>query len=119
MLDSRHFALIPPHAESGHSLVLAELGWMSMAIVDTMMVGRLPTGDRHGRVSLGSNIFIVLALFGGGLLMGLGYARRRPSERASVRTAIVPCSTALLSIALTPFLPRPSGCFPLFSRDAR
>jgi len=24
-------------------LVLAELGWMSMAIVDTMMVGRLPT----------------------------------------------------------------------------
>jgi Na+-driven multidrug efflux pump len=23
-------------------LVLAELGWMSMAIVDTMMVGRLP-----------------------------------------------------------------------------
>ncbi len=23
-------------------LVLAELGWMSMAVVDTMMVGRLP-----------------------------------------------------------------------------
>jgi MATE family multidrug resistance protein len=53
-------------------LVLAELGWMSMAIVDTMMVGRLPnSATAMGAVSLGSNIFIVLGLFGGGLLLGL------------------------------------------------
>ncbi|MCU1316485.1 MAG: putative efflux protein family, partial [Candidatus Acidoferrum typicum] len=39
-------------------LVLAELGWMSMAIVDTMMVGRLPdSATAMGAVSLGSNIF--------------------------------------------------------------
>src|SRR5260370_15741452 len=53
-------------------LVLAELGWMSMAIVDTMMVGHLPnSATAMGAVSLGSNLFIVLALFVGGLLMGL------------------------------------------------
>src|SRR5207244_7758450 len=53
-------------------LVLAELGWMSMAIVDTMMVGRLPNSAvAMGAVSLGSAIFMVLALFGEGLLLGL------------------------------------------------
>src|SRR5271156_2723701 len=53
-------------------LVLAELGWMSMAIVDTVMVGHLPnSATAMGAVSLASNLFMVLALFGGGLLMGL------------------------------------------------
>src|SRR5207244_6584241 len=53
-------------------LVLAELGWMSMTIVDTMMVGRLPdSAVAMGAVSLGSGIFMVLALFGEGLLLGL------------------------------------------------
>src|SRR5436305_15207060 len=46
-------------------LVLAELGWMSMAIVDTMMVGRLrDSAVAMGAVSLGSGICMVLALFG-------------------------------------------------------
>jgi MATE family multidrug resistance protein len=53
-------------------LVLAEIGWMSMAIVDTMMVGRLPNSAvAIGAVSIGSNIFHVLAFFGEGLLIGL------------------------------------------------
>src|SRR5262249_60298054 len=44
-------------------LVLAELGWMSMGIVDTVMVGHLPdSATAMGAVSLSSNIFIVLAL---------------------------------------------------------
>src|SRR5258708_39117775 len=38
-------------------LVLAALGWMSMAIVDTMMVGRLPnSAPAIGAGSVGSNI---------------------------------------------------------------
>jgi MATE family multidrug resistance protein len=87
-------------------LVLAELGWMSMAIVDTMMVGRLPnSATAMGAVSLGSNIFIVLALFGGGLLMGLdtlvsqafGAGHREDCHRSLV-------NSIYLSIALTPFL---------------
>jgi MATE family multidrug resistance protein len=87
-------------------LVLAELGWMSMAIVDTMMVGRLPnSATAMGAVSLGSNIFIVLALFGGGLLMGLdtlvsqafGAGHREDCHRSLL-------NSIYLSIALTPFL---------------
>jgi len=87
-------------------LVLAELGWMSMAIVDTIMVGHLPnSATAMGAVSLGSNIFIVLALFGGGLLMGLdtlvaqafGAGRREDCHRSLV-------NSIYLSIALTPFL---------------
>ena len=39
-------------------IVLAELGWMGMPIVDTMMVGRLPySADAIGAVSLGSILF--------------------------------------------------------------
>jgi MATE family multidrug resistance protein len=53
-------------------IVLAELGWMSMGIVDTMMVGRLPnSAEAIGAVSLGSILFYAVAMFGMGLLLGL------------------------------------------------
>src|SRR5438445_12480235 len=53
-------------------LVLAEIGWMSMGIVDTIMVGHLPDSARAiGSVSISSNLFNVLAFFGGGVLIGL------------------------------------------------
>jgi len=51
-------------------LVLAEIGWMTMGIVDTIMVGHLPdSAAAIGAVSISSNIFNVLAVFGGGLLI--------------------------------------------------
>jgi MATE family multidrug resistance protein len=90
-------------------LVLAELGWMSMAIVDTMMVGRLPdSAVAMGAVSLGSAVFMVLALFGEGLLLGLdtlvsqafGAGQREDCHRSLV-------NSVYLSIALTPFLAAP------------
>lgn len=53
-------------------LVLAELGWMGMGIADTIMVGRLPaSAEAIGAVSLGHVLFYAVALFGGGLLLGL------------------------------------------------
>ncbi len=53
-------------------LVLAEIGWMSMGIVDTMMVGRLPASAQAiGAVSLGSVLFYTVAVFGTGLLLGM------------------------------------------------
>lgn len=53
-------------------LVLAEIGWMSMAIVDTMMVGRLPNSAvAIAAVSLGGILVNVLSFFAGGLLIGL------------------------------------------------
>src|ERR1700740_3194486 len=95
-------------------LVLAELGWMSMAIVDTMMVGRLPnSAGAMGAVSLGSNIFMVLALFGGGLLLGLdtlvsqafGAGQREDCHRSLL-------NGIYLSLALTPLLAAPVWLLP-------
>ncbi len=95
-------------------LVLAELGWMSMAIVDTVMVGHLPnSATAMGAVSLGSNLFIVLALFGGGLLMGLdtvvaqafGAGQREDCHRSLI-------NGIYLSIALTPILAAPVWLIP-------
>lgn len=97
-------------------LILAELGWMSMAIVDTVMVGHLPNSAvAMGAVSLGSNLFIVLALFGGGLLLGLdtlvsqafGAGQREDCHRSLV-------NSIYLSVALTPLLAAPVWLLPRF-----
>ncbi len=53
-------------------LILAELAWMAMGIVDTMMVGRLPnSAEAIGGASLAGIIFSVAGIFGIGLLMGM------------------------------------------------
>jgi MATE family multidrug resistance protein len=101
--------------------VFAELGWMTMSIVDTMMVGRLPdSATAMGAVSLGSNIFIVLALFGGGLLVGLdtlvsqafGAGQREDCHRSLV-------NSIYLSVALTPVLTAAVWLLPAFLRGMR
>ena len=51
-------------------LVMAELGWMGMGVVDTMMVGRV-SAEAIGAVSLGSVLFYAVAIFGSGLMLGL------------------------------------------------
>ncbi len=51
-------------------VILAELGWMAMGIVDTIMVGDLGPAA-IGAVGVGSSIFLALAIFGMGLLLGL------------------------------------------------
>lgn len=90
-------------------LVLAELGWMSMAIVDTMMVGRLPNSALAiSAVSLGGILVHVLAFFGGGLLIGLdtlvsqafGAGKREDCHRSLVHGIY-------LSFVLTPMLMAP------------
>ena len=51
-------------------VVLAEIGWVSMGIVDTIIVG--PLGPAAiGAVGVGSILFLALAIFGMGLLLGL------------------------------------------------
>ncbi len=51
-------------------VVLSELGWMSMAIVDTIMVGHL-SPEAIGAVGVGSALYYAPALFGLGILLGL------------------------------------------------
>src|SRR5580700_8581741 len=53
-------------------LVCAELGWTTMSIVDTMMVGRqADSALAIGAVSLGGILYIAVAIFGTGLMLGL------------------------------------------------
>jgi multidrug resistance protein, MATE family len=51
-------------------VIAAELGWVAMGLVDTLMVGRLGA-DAIGAVGLGSMLFVAIAVFAMGLLLGL------------------------------------------------
>ena len=51
-------------------VVMAELGWVTMGIVDTVMVGGLGA-DAIGAVGLASMLFLAVAIFAMGLLLGL------------------------------------------------
>jgi MATE family multidrug resistance protein len=53
-------------------VALAELGWMAMGLVDTMMVGRV-SAEAIGAVSIGSHLFFAVAIFGIGMLLGLDF----------------------------------------------
>ncbi len=114
-------AEIRPTLRLAIPLVLAELGWMSMAVVDTMMVGRLPSSAvAISAVSLGGILVHVLAFFGGGLLIGLdtlvsqafGAGRREDCHRSLLHGIY-------LSFALTPFLMAPVWFFDPLLRFAR
>ena len=56
----------------GAPVVAAELGWMAMWLVDTMLVGRV-NAEAIGAVSIGGHLFFTVAIFGMGLLLGLDY----------------------------------------------
>jgi multidrug resistance protein, MATE family len=95
-------------------LILAEIGWMSMVIVDTMMVGRLPySAEAIGAVSIASSLFIVFAFFGEGILIGLdtlvsqsfGAGRREDCHRSLI-------NGIYLSFAIAPFLAIPVWVLP-------
>lgn len=51
-------------------VVLAELGWMTMGMVDTLMVGRI-SPEAIGAVGIGTSLFMGICIFGMGLLLGL------------------------------------------------
>ena len=51
-------------------VVIAELGWMTMGLVDTLMVGALGP-EAIGAVGLSSSLFFAVAIFAMGLLLGL------------------------------------------------
>lgn len=51
-------------------VVMAELGWMMMSVVDTAMVGRL-SAVAIGAVGLGSVLYYTIVLFGFGLLLSM------------------------------------------------
>ncbi len=109
-------------------LVLANLGWMSMGIVDTIMVGRV-SPVAIGAVSLGSILFTTVALFGGGLLLGLdamipqafGAGKLEDCHRSLLNSVYFGLPLAAFLMALTwlfvPFL-RGFGIHPEVLRQA-
>src|SRR5262245_20189619 len=51
-------------------VVLAELGWMTMGLVDTVMVGGLGP-EAIGATGVGSSLFMGIVIFAMGLMLGL------------------------------------------------
>src|SRR5215831_10437417 len=87
-------------------LVFAELGWMSMGVVDTIMVGRLPNSAiAIGATGLGQSLYHCIAIFGGGLLLGMdtfvaqAYGRE---DLDDARHSLV--NGLILALVLTPVL---------------
>jgi len=87
-------------------IVLAELGWMGMSIVDTMMVGRQANSAvAIGAVSLGTMLYYSVAILGTGLMLGLdtlvshsyGAGNLKDTHRSLV-------NGIYLSLAVTPVL---------------
>jgi MATE family, multidrug efflux pump len=87
-------------------LILAEVGWMSMGIVDTVMVGRLPNSAiAIGATGLGQSLFNSIAIFGGGLLLGMDTFVSQAYGREDLQDARLSLFNGLLlGLALTPIL---------------
>ena len=98
--DRRHAlrSRTPPTLRLAAPLVLAEIGWMSMGIVDTIMVGHLPnSATPWERSASAPSIFIVLGLFGGGTAPRPRHARvAKPLVLANARIAIARWSTGFI-----------------------
>jgi len=94
----------------------AELGWMAMGLVDTMVVGRV-SAEAIGAVSIGSAVFFAVAIFGLGMLLGLDFAvahafgggRLHDARVALVHglylSAVLSIGLTALLFALPPYLP--------------
>jgi MATE family multidrug resistance protein len=87
-------------------LIIAEVGWMSMGIVDTIMVGRLPdSAVAIGATGLGQSLYHSIAIFGGGLLLGLDTFVAHAYGREDLYDARLSLVNGLfLAVALTPLL---------------
>src|SRR3954453_6625585 len=87
-------------------LFLAEVGWMSMGIVDTIMVGRLPDSALAiGATGLGQSLYNVVGIFGAGLLLGLDTFVAQAHGREDMQDARHSLVNGFfLAIALTPLL---------------
>ncbi len=63
---------LPPLVRLAGPVIAAEVGWMTMWLVDTIIVGRLGA-EAIGAVSIGGSVFYGFAIFGLGMLLGLDY----------------------------------------------
>src|SRR5579864_1295935 len=87
-------------------LIVAEVGWMSMGVVDTLMVGRLPdSAVAIGATGLGQSLYHVVAIFGSGLLLGMDTFVAQAYGREDLHDArSTLLNGVILALLLTPVL---------------
>lgn len=97
-------------------LVLAEIGWMSMGVVDTIMVGRLPNSALAiGATGLGQSLYNIVGIFGAGLLLGLDTFVAQAHGREDMRDARHSLVNGFfLALGLTPLLMLLISLWPAF-----
>src|SRR5216683_207955 len=100
-------------------LILAEIGWMSMGVVDTIMVGRLPNSAvAIGATGLGQSLYNSVAIFGGGLLLGMDTFVAQAYGRDDIRDARNSLVNGfLLALGLTPILMLLVSFWPILMRQ--
>lgn len=106
-----------PQLKLAWPLVVSELGWMGMGVVDTLMVGRV-SPEAMGGVAVGGNFQMPIVLFGLGVLLGLdplvsqavGAGRHRDARHALIQGLYVAAGLSvalvLLLVGLRPFIGR-------------
>jgi len=94
-------------------VVVVQVGWMAMGVVDTLVVGRV-SADAMAAVALGNLLFLAISIFGMGVLMGLdpvlaqaiGAGERIAVARNAQRGLVLIVGLTVLStLALLPVRP--------------
>jgi MATE family multidrug resistance protein len=83
---------LPPTLTIAIPVVTAELGWMAMGVVDTVMVGPLGP-EAISAAGIGTALQMGFTVFGMGLLLGLDTLVSQAYGRREFATAIDGCST--------------------------
>ncbi len=99
-------------------LAFAEIGWMSMGVVDTIMVGRLPNSALAiGATGLGQSLYNSVAIFGAGLLLGMDTFVAQAHGRDDIRDARHSLVNGFfLALVLTPILMLLVSFWPMLMR---
>ena len=87
-------------------LIMAEVGWMSMGVVDTIMVGRMPdSAIAIGATGLGQSLYHVIVFLGAGMLLGMDTFVAQAYGRKDLRDAHKTLLNGIvLALILTPIL---------------
>lgn len=109
-------AEIRPMLALSGPVVVAELGWMAMGLVDTLMVAPLGA-EAIGAVGLGTTLYMAVAVFGIGLVLGLdtlvsrafGEGNRPECHRWMIQGCWIALAVALPLMGLVQLLARAMG----------
>jgi multidrug resistance protein, MATE family len=99
-------------------LIFAEVGWMSMGVVDTIMVGRMPdSAIAIGATGLGQSLYHVIVFLGAGLLLGMDAFVAQAYGRKDLQDAHKTLLNGIvLAVVLTPILMIAVSFWPMLMR---